>query len=93
MISEEEFRKCANNPHINKTWYKLTTEVFVAYLFRQETAEASHDAARKYYDETSKEDRSEEGITAAMSAAAKGKLKSMKANFQNLKALEQQREA
>jgi hypothetical protein len=34
LLTEEGYRKCANNPHIGKTWFKLTTDVFVAYLFR-----------------------------------------------------------
>jgi hypothetical protein len=33
---------------------------------QQEIAEDSDDAARKYYEETPKEDRSDEGVTAAM---------------------------
>ena len=33
-LTEEEYRRCLNSPHINKTWYPLTTDVFVALLFR-----------------------------------------------------------
>jgi hypothetical protein len=33
---------------------------------QQEIGEASDDAARKYYDETPKEDRSDASVTAAM---------------------------
>jgi hypothetical protein len=110
MLTEEEYRKCATSPHIGKTWFKLTTDVFVGFLFwvifllhhliclifhcqgsclaftfasilmqvpfchfQQEIAEAFDDAARKYYEETPKEDRSDSGITAVMRAAAKSK--------------------
>jgi hypothetical protein len=31
MLTEEEFRKCATSPHIQKTWYKMTSDVFVAF--------------------------------------------------------------
>jgi hypothetical protein len=48
---------------------------------QQEIAEASDDAARKYYDETPKEDRSDEGVTAAMRSAAKSKQQSFKGQF------------
>jgi hypothetical protein len=34
LLTEEEFRKCANNPHLGKAWFKLTSNVFVLYLFR-----------------------------------------------------------
>ena len=91
-LTEEEFKKCANSPYIGKTWYPLTSDVFVALIFRviilltpyyhlislalvlefaislgstlmilihchlqQEIGEASDDAARKYHDETPKE--------------------------------------
>jgi hypothetical protein len=33
MLTEEEYRKCATSPHIGKTWFKLTTDVFVGFLF------------------------------------------------------------
>jgi hypothetical protein len=115
MLIEEEFRKCANNsPHIEKTWYKMTSDVFVAFLFRviflfshssllihhcqgsclvyilmlipifhfqQEIAEASVDAARKYYEETPKEDRNDAAITAVMKHAAKSRQQSFKGQF------------
>jgi hypothetical protein len=38
-------------------------------------------AARKYYDETPKEDRSDEGVTAVMRSAAKSKQQSFKGQF------------
>jgi hypothetical protein len=41
----------------------------------------SDDAARKYYDETSKEERSDTNVTAVMRAAAKTKLQSFKGHF------------
>jgi hypothetical protein len=34
MLTKEEFRKCANSTHIEKTWYKMTSDVFVAFLFQ-----------------------------------------------------------
>jgi hypothetical protein len=105
MLSEEDYRKCASSPHIGKTWFKMTIDVFIAFLFRvgpkslhlflhckvfclaimfesilmlitlcslqQEIAEAADDAARKCYDETTKEDRSNTTVTAVMRAAAK----------------------
>jgi hypothetical protein len=33
-LTEDEYRRCANSPYIEKTWYKLTTDVFIALLFR-----------------------------------------------------------
>jgi hypothetical protein len=34
MLDEEDFRKCASSPHIGKTWFKMTIDVFSAFLFR-----------------------------------------------------------
>jgi hypothetical protein len=34
MLSEEDYRKCASSPHIGKTWFKMTIDVFVAFFFR-----------------------------------------------------------
>ena len=34
MLSEEDYNKCASSPHIAKTWFKMTTNVFIAFLFR-----------------------------------------------------------
>jgi hypothetical protein len=34
LLTEEEFRKCASNPHLGKAWFMLTSEVFISYLFR-----------------------------------------------------------
>jgi hypothetical protein len=48
---------------------------------QQEIGEASDDAARKYYDKTPMEDRSDIGVTAAMRAAAKTKHHSFKGQF------------
>jgi hypothetical protein len=118
MLIEEEFKKCASSPHIKKTWYKMTSDVFVAFLFRiifllshffhlilhcqgscrtfkfasilmlipichfqQEIAKASDDAARKYYEETPKNDRSDTAIIVVMRAAAKSKHQSFKGQF------------
>ena len=49
--------------------------------FQQEIGEASNDAARKYYDETPKEDKSDAGVTATMRAAARLKHQSFKGQF------------
>ena len=48
---------------------------------QQETEEASDDTARKYYDETPKEDKSNTGVTTTMRAAAKLKHQSFKGQF------------
>jgi hypothetical protein len=48
---------------------------------QQEIGEASDDAARKYYEETPKEDRSDTGVTAVMRVAAKAKHHSFKGQF------------
>jgi hypothetical protein len=45
---------------------------------QQEIAEVADDAARKYYDETAKEDRSDTAVTAVMRAAAKTMQQSFK---------------
>jgi hypothetical protein len=114
MLTEEEYRKCVMSPHIERTWYKMTTDVFVSFLFRvifllshffplihhkigssppfilllipvcysqQEIAEASDDAARKYYEETPKDERNDAAVTAAMRNAAKTKQQSFKGQF------------
>jgi hypothetical protein len=107
MLSEEDFRKCASNPYIGKTWFKMIIDVFIAFFFRvgpkslhlilhckvyyfsimfesilmlialcplqQEIAEVVDDAARKYYDETAKEDRSDTTVTVVMRAAARSR--------------------
>jgi hypothetical protein len=49
--------------------------------FQQEIGEASNDVARKYYDETPKEDMNDAGVTTAMRAAAKNKHHSFKGHF------------
>jgi hypothetical protein len=48
---------------------------------QQEIGEASDDAARKYYDETPLEDRTDSGVTAAMRAAAKTRHHTFKGQF------------
>jgi hypothetical protein len=48
---------------------------------QQEITEASDDAARKYYDETSKDERNDAKVIALMRAAAKTKLQSFKGQF------------
>jgi hypothetical protein len=34
LLTEEEYQKCKASTMRGKTWYDLTTDVFVAYLFR-----------------------------------------------------------
>jgi hypothetical protein len=51
--------------------------VFFTY-WQQEIADASNDAARKYYEETAEADRTVSGVTAVMRAAAKAKQQSFK---------------
>jgi hypothetical protein len=48
---------------------------------QQEIGEASNDVARKYYDETPMEDKSDTGVTTAMRAVAKAKHHSFKGQF------------
>jgi hypothetical protein len=52
----------------------------LCYL-QQEIAEASDNAARKYYDETSKEERCDTSVIIVMRAAAKNKQQSFKSQF------------
>jgi adenine-specific DNA glycosylase len=48
---------------------------------QQEIAEAADDAARKYYDETAKEDTSDTTVTALIRAAAKTRQQSFRGQF------------
>jgi hypothetical protein len=34
MLTKEEYSKCQTNPMRTKTWYQLTSEVFVSFLFQ-----------------------------------------------------------
>ena len=34
MLTADEYRKCDTNPQLGKTWYNLTTAVFISFLFR-----------------------------------------------------------
>ena len=45
----------------------------IYYQFQQEIGEAFDDAAKKNYDETPKEDRSDVGVITAMKAVARTK--------------------
>jgi hypothetical protein len=54
---------------------------------QQEIAEASDDAARKYYDETPKEEKSDTEVTAVMRAAAKTKQHSFRGQFSKYTAI------
>ena len=49
--------------------------------FQQEIAEAADEAARKYYDETAPEDRSDTDVTSQMRAAARNKQQSFRGQF------------
>jgi hypothetical protein len=54
---------------------------------QQEIVEASDDAARKYYDETPKEERSDTEVTPVMRATIKTKLHSFKGQFSKYTAI------
>jgi hypothetical protein len=60
--------------------------VLVSFL-QQEIAEASGDAARKYYDETPDDERSTSKVTAIIRAAAKSKHQSFKGQFSKYTAI------
>jgi hypothetical protein len=60
--------------------------VFFTY-WQQEIADASNDAARKYYEETTEADRTVSGVTAVMRAAAKAKQQSFKGQFSKFTAV------
>lgn len=79
LLTEEEFRKCASNPHLGKAWYMLTSE--------QEITEASDDVAKTYYDETPKDERSDTKVTAVMTITAKTKQHSFKSQFSKYAAI------
>jgi hypothetical protein len=34
MLTPDEYKKCESNPQLGKTWFNLTTDVFVSFLFR-----------------------------------------------------------
>jgi hypothetical protein len=34
MLTPDEYRKCESNLQLRKTWFNLTTDVFVSFLFR-----------------------------------------------------------
>jgi hypothetical protein len=34
MITPDEYRKCKSNLQLGKTWFNLTTDVFVSFFFR-----------------------------------------------------------
>jgi hypothetical protein len=33
MLTPDEYRKCESNQQLGKTWFNLTTDVFVSFLF------------------------------------------------------------
>jgi hypothetical protein len=33
MLTPNEYRKCESNQQLGKTWFNLTTDVFVSFLF------------------------------------------------------------
>jgi hypothetical protein len=59
------------------TFASILMQVPLCHM-QQEIAEAFDDAARKYYNETPKEDQSDIGVTTVMRAAAKSKQQSFK---------------
>jgi hypothetical protein len=60
--------------------------VFFTY-WQQEIADASNDAARKYYEETAEVDHTVSGVIAVMRAAAKAKQQSFKGQFSKFTAV------
>jgi hypothetical protein len=34
LLTKEEYKKCKSSPMREKTWFDLTSDVFVAFLFR-----------------------------------------------------------
>jgi hypothetical protein len=60
---------------------------FLFVHLQQEIAEALDDAARKYYDETPKDERNDSEVTAVMKAVAKTKLQSFKGQFSKYTAI------
>jgi hypothetical protein len=34
MLTLDEYRKCESNQQLGKTWFNLTMDVFVSFLFR-----------------------------------------------------------
>jgi hypothetical protein len=63
------------------TYLELILMFFPLFHLQQEIAEASDDAARKYYEETPESKRTGLGMTAVMRAAAKAKQHSFKGQF------------
>jgi hypothetical protein len=33
MLTLDEYRKCESNQQLGKTWFNLTTDVFISFLF------------------------------------------------------------
>jgi hypothetical protein len=59
----------------------------IPLYLQQEIAEASDDAARKYYEETPESERTSTGVTAVMRAATKSKQHSFKGQFSKFTAV------
>jgi hypothetical protein len=34
MLTPDEYRKCESNQQLGKTWFNLTSDVFISFLFR-----------------------------------------------------------
>jgi hypothetical protein len=34
LLTVEEHQRCVQSPQLGKTWFKMTTDVFVAFLFQ-----------------------------------------------------------
>jgi hypothetical protein len=34
LLRDEEYKKCKSSKMLGKTWFDLTTDVFIAFLFR-----------------------------------------------------------
>jgi hypothetical protein len=59
----------------------------IPLYLQQEIAEASDDAAKKYYEETPESERTSTGVTAVMRVAAKSKQHSFKGQFSKFTAV------
>jgi hypothetical protein len=79
-------RTCSLRRSSESVLVALTSRRYILMLipichFQQEIAEASDDVARKYYEETPKEDRNDTAVTAIMRHATKSRQHSFKGQF------------
>jgi hypothetical protein len=43
MLTKEEYQRCESNPQLGKTWFKLTTDIFIAFFFPGEIHNSAND--------------------------------------------------